>query len=194
MAAQRACRERLQQLFGDHIIGEGDILLAERVLQLLRERGATVTTAESCTGGLIASMLTRIAGASDAFHAGFVTYANPIKQKILDVDGDLLATQGAVSEAVVQAMAAGALNKADADYAVAVSGIAGPDGGTPDKPVGTVWLACGNHQQIKTCGLHWPVERTLFQTMVAAAALDMLRRMLLGIDTEPLYFRQRRVR
>ena len=77
--AQQRCREQLEQLFGDHIIGEGDTLLAQRVLQLLRERGATLTTAESCTGGLIASMLTRIPGSSDGFHAGFVTYANAIK-------------------------------------------------------------------------------------------------------------------
>ena len=194
LADQQRCREQLQSLFGDHIIGEGDTLLAERVLELLRAQGKTLTTAESCTGGLIASMLTRIPGSSDGFHAGFVTYANPIKHAILGVPEALLEQHGAVSEEVVRAMAQGAMESADADLAIAVSGIAGPDGGTPDKPVGTVWLAWGDREQIRTTCLCWPVERTLFQTMIAAAGLDMIRRKLLGIDEEPRYFRQRRAR
>jgi len=192
--AQRHCRQQLEQLFGDHIIGEADTLLAERVLQLLRDRGATLTTAESCTGGLIASMLTRIPGSSDAFHAGFVTYANEIKQSVLGVSADSLAREGAVSETVVVQMARGAMERSGADYAVAVSGIAGPDGGTQEKPVGTVWLAWGDREHIRTRGLCWPVERSLFQTMIAAAGLDMIRRTLLGIDEEPRYFTQRRAR
>jgi nicotinamide-nucleotide amidase len=192
--AQQRCRQQLQQLFGDHIIGEGDTLLAQRVLELLRERGETLTTAESCTGGLIASMLTRIPGASDAFHAGFVTYANDIKHSVLGVDQDILASQGAVSEPVVRQMAAGAMERSGADYAIAVSGVAGPDGGSEDKPVGTVWLAWGRRGDIRTSCLYWPVERGLFQTMIAAAGLDMIRRTLLGIDLEPRYFSQRRAR
>ncbi len=188
------CRERLEALFGDHIIGEGDTLLAERVLALLRERGATLATAESCTGGLMASMLTRIPGASDAFHAGFVTYADDIKHSVLGVELDALERHGAVSEAVVRQMALGAMHRSGADYAVAVSGIAGPDGGTEDKPVGTVWLAWGSREALRTRCLVWPVERTLFQTMVAAGGLDMIRRTLLGIDPEPRYFSQRRAR
>lgn len=192
--AQQRCREQLEALFGDHIIGEGDTLLAERVLQLLRDRSATLATAESCTGGLIASMLTRIPGSSDAFHAGFVTYANDIKQAVLGVDGGDLEQHGAVSETVVRQMARGALERAGADYAIAVSGIAGPDGGTEEKPVGTVWLAWGTRDDMRTRCLCWPVERTLFQTMIAAAGLDMIRRTLLGIDEEPRYFQQRRAR
>ncbi|MCP5147077.1 MAG: CinA family nicotinamide mononucleotide deamidase-related protein [Pseudomonadales bacterium] len=192
LPARQRCREQLEQLFGDHIIGEGDCLLGERVLELLRQRGATLTTAESCTGGLIASMLTRIPGSSEAFHAGFVTYANAIKQAVLGVDAATLASEGAVSEAVVRQMALGALERAGADYAIAVSGIAGPDGGTPEKPVGTVWLAWGSREDLRSCCLRWPVERTLFQTMVAAAGLDMIRRQLLGLDSEPRYFSQRR--
>jgi nicotinamide-nucleotide amidase len=193
VAAQRACHEQLEQLFGDHIIGEGGISLAERVLQLLRERGATLTTAESCTGGLIASMLTRVPGSSAAYHAGFVTYSNAIKQTVLGVQTQTLDEHGAVSEAVVREMASGALARAGADFAIAVSGIAGPDGGSAQKPVGTVWLAWGTRQQLYTRCLCWPVERTLFQTMIAAAGLDMIRRILLGIETEPRYFAQRRV-
>ncbi len=191
---QKKCREQLSNLFGDHIIGEGDCQLAERVLQLLAERGATLTTAESCTGGLIASSLTRIAGASQNFHAGFVTYANDIKHSVLDVPQELLAEYGAVSEQVVTAMARGALAKANSDYAIAVSGIAGPEGGTPEKPVGTVWLAWGTAEDLRTRQLCWPVERTLFQTVVAAAGLDLIRRQLLDIDLEPHFFAQRRAR
>lgn len=188
------CQAQLEALFGDHIIGSGDCLLAERVLELLRQRGATLATAESCTGGLIASMLTRIPGSSDGFHAGFVTYANDIKHRVLGVSEATLEQYGAVSEEVVREMAMGAMARANADYAIAVSGIAGPDGGSADKPVGTVWLAWGSRENLRTACLCWPVERTLFQTMVAAAGLDMIRRTLLGIESEPRYFDQRRVR
>tara|TARA_R110002110_G_scaffold405241_1_gene624239 strand:+ start:74610 stop:75863 length:1254 start_codon:yes stop_codon:yes gene_type:complete len=194
LPAQQRCRAELDRLFGDHIIGEGDTLLAEAVLQLLRQQGKTLTTAESCTGGLIASMLTRIPGSSDGFHAGFVTYANDIKHRVLGVSEDTLAREGAVSEAVVREMALGAMAQASADYAIAVSGIAGPDGGTEDKPVGTVWLAWGSRDKLHTRCLCWPVERTLFQTMIAAAGLDMIRRTLLGIELEPRYFSQREAR
>ena len=101
----------------------------------------TVATAESCTGGGIAEALTRIAGSSRWFERGWVTYSNRAKQDDLHVPAALLAAGGAVSEAVVRAMAEGARARAGTDWAVAVSGIAGPDGGSPDKPVGTVWLA-----------------------------------------------------
>lgn len=188
---QLQCRDQLLTLFGDHVIGEGDTSLAGRVLELLQQSGKTLATAESCTGGLIASMLTRIAGSSAAFHAGFVTYSNDIKSSVLGVNETTLEEHGAVSEAVVIEMARGALARAGADYAIAVSGIAGPDGGTPDKPVGTVWIAWGTGDDLRTRGLCWPVERTLFQTMIAAASLDMVRRMLLGLDSEPRYFTQR---
>ncbi len=191
-ALQRACRDELQRLFGDHIIGEDSTSLAQAVLSLLANKGKTVSTAESCTGGLIASMLTAVPGSSSGFHAGFVTYSNDIKQSVLGVAESTLSEHGAVSEATVIEMAAGALARAGSDYAIAVSGIAGPGGGSEDKPVGTVWLAWGREGDIRTRGLCWPVERTLFQTMIAAAALDMLRRMLLGIDSEPRYFAQRR--
>ena len=194
LANQQQCRQQLEALFGDHIIGEGDALLASRVLDLLQQQDKTLTTAESCTGGLIASMLTRIPGSSAGFHGGFVTYANHIKESVLGVEASLLTEHGAVSEEVVVAMAEGALTRANADLAIAVSGVAGPDGGTPDKPVGTVWLAWGSRGQLRTSCLCWPVERSLFQTMIAAAALDMIRRNLLGIEEEPRYFRQRKAR
>ena len=186
------CREQLEALFGDHIIGEGDITLAQRVLELLSAQGRTLTTAESCTGGRIASLLTQVPGSSAAFHAGFVTYHDNIKRSVLGVSQDSLERWGAVSEAVVLEMARGALQRAGADYAIAVSGVAGPDGGTADKPVGTVWLAWGSVDNLRARCLLWPVERSLFQTMVAAAGLDAIRRELLGLPEESRYFQQRR--
>ncbi len=192
LPARDACLQRLRELFGDHIIGEGDAGLAETAIDLLRQRGATLATAESCTGGLIASMLTGVAGASDVFHAGFVTYSNAMKTAVLGVPGAVLEEYGAVSEPVVRAMALGAMDKAGADFAIAVSGIAGPGGGSEDKPVGTVWLAWGDRQNLHARRLLWPVERRLFQTMVAAAGLDMIRRQLLGIETESRSMQQRR--
>ncbi len=112
-----------------------------RLGHALRQRGLRVTTAESCTGGGIAEAITRISGSSGWFDTGFVTYANHSKARWLEVSEADLQQFGAVSEPVVRAMAEGALEAADADLAVAVSGIAGPDGGTSDKPVGTVWFA-----------------------------------------------------
>lgn len=114
---------------------------AARLGNALRQLGLRVTTAESCTGGGIAEAITRVSGSSGWFDTGFVTYANHSKMRWVGVSEEDLAQFGAVSEPVVRAMAEGALEAADADLAVAVSGIAGPDGGTPDKPVGTVWFA-----------------------------------------------------
>lgn len=107
----------------------------------LKERGAWVTCAESCTGGWVAKALTDIAGSSAYFDRGFVTYSNAAKHDLLGVQESTLESYGAVSEAVVQEMAHGALRKANADFAISISGIAGPDGGSAEKPVGTVWFA-----------------------------------------------------
>ena len=120
-----------------------DSVLAARVTKVsaaLLARGLTLATAESCTGGWIAKCCTDRAGSSGWFERGFVTYSNEAKSELLDVAAGLLETEGAVSEAVARAMAAGALRNSRADVALAVTGIAGPDGGVPDKPVGTVWF------------------------------------------------------
>ncbi|HHN8384130.1 TPA: nicotinamide-nucleotide amidase [Klebsiella quasipneumoniae] len=114
--------------------------LSLQVGQALLRRKATLTTAESCTGGWIAKVLTDISGSSAWFERGFVTYSNDAKQQMVGVQAQTLADNGAVSEPVVREMAAGALKAARATFAVSVSGIAGPDGGTPQKPVGTVWF------------------------------------------------------
>lgn len=189
---QAKCRAQLETLFGDHIIGEGDATLAARVVELMSSRGMTISTAESCTGGLVASMLTRVPGSSAAFEAGFVTYSNRMKSDLLGVPAALLQEHGAVSEPVVRAMAEGALVRSRADMAIAVSGIAGPGGGSVDKPAGTVWIAWGTAGALNSCGLCWPVERSLFQTMVAAAGLDLIRRQLLGLPPLPRLAEQRR--
>lgn len=115
--------------------------LAQQLGQLMKPRGHTLTTAESCTGGGLAEAITAIPGASAWFGYGFVTYADHAKQQLLNVDADTLARHGAVSEAVAAQMAIGARRAASADFAIATTGIAGPDGGTADKPVGTVWFA-----------------------------------------------------
>lgn len=114
--------------------------LAGELGKLLSARGQRVTCAESCTGGGVAEAITRVAGSSGWFDCGFVTYANSAKAQVLGVDSASLARHGAVSETVVREMAVGARARAGADWAVATSGIAGPGGGTPDKPVGTVWI------------------------------------------------------
>ena len=114
---------------------------AEKLVKLLKKKNLTVTTAESCTGGWVAKAITDIAGSSAWFERGFVTYSNEAKAQMIGVREETLAQHGAVSEPVVVEMAIGALKAARADYAVSISGIAGPDGGSEEKPVGTVWFA-----------------------------------------------------
>ena len=115
--------------------------LSEQLGHALLQKQATVTSAESCTGGGVASAITEVPGSSKWFHRGFITYANHAKHEMLHVPEDLLKAQGAVCEEVVAAMVAGAAKEAGADYAVAISGVAGPGGGSSNKPVGTVWFA-----------------------------------------------------
>lgn len=117
---------------------------AERVFTLLRERKLKLVTAESCTGGLVAGAITDIPGSSDVFDRGLVTYSNDAKQRLLGVTGDLLKTHGAVSAEVAKAMAEGALSASDCDVAVSLTGIAGPDGGSDQKPVGLVFIGCAS--------------------------------------------------
>lgn len=120
--------------------------LSDAVGQVLKQRGATLTTAESCTGGWVAKVITDIAGSSAWFERGFVTYSNEAKAQMIGVHEPTLAEHGAVSEPVVVEMAIGALRAARADYAISISGIAGPDGGSEEKPVGTVWFGFATAQ------------------------------------------------
>ena len=145
--------------------------LSEQVGQALKARGATVTTAESCTGGWVAKVITDIAGSSAWFERGFVTYSNEAKAQMIGVREETLAQHGAVSEPVVVEMVIGALKAARADYAVSISGIAGPDGGSEEKPVGTVWFAFATARGEGITRRELPLR---FQTAINAAGMILL--------------------
>jgi nicotinamide-nucleotide amidase len=140
----------------------------------LRRRGWRIATAESCTGGLIAAACTQLAGSSDWFERGFVTYSNAAKTELLGVDAALIAAQGAVSETVARAMAQGALRHAPVDLALAVTGIAGPGGAVPGKPVGTVWLAWGTAAGVQAERLQLGGDRDAVRGASVHAALQRL--------------------
>jgi nicotinamide-nucleotide amidase len=183
--------QKIKTLLNDHIIEEikdKPYSLAELVLQLCQQKNLKITTAESCTGGLIASEITKVSGSSSSFEAGFVTYSNNMKSKLLHVDENILEQYGAVSEQTVIAMAEGALAIAGADLVIAVSGIAGPTGGSKEKPVGSVWIAWGNKDKIHTKYFCIKANRENFQRTVAARSLDLIRRLLIESSQTPLYF------
>ncbi|MDR1756731.1 MAG: CinA family protein [Culturomica sp.] len=141
----------------------------------LKSRGKTVATAESCTGGYIAHLLTSVAGSSDYFKGGVVAYSNRVKEQLLGVDPAAIRTEGAVSETVVRQMAEGARKRLDTDYAVSVSGIAGPSGGTPEKPVGTVWISVAGPE--RTIARKYLFSAVREQNIVCSArkALELLQ-------------------
>ncbi|MAN75277.1 MAG: damage-inducible protein CinA [Henriciella sp.] len=145
-----------------------------------RERRVRIATAESCTGGLIASLFTEFSGSSDVFERGFVTYSNRSKEEVLGVPGDLIADYGAVSEAVARLMAEGALEASRANLAVAVTGVAGPGGGTPMKPVGTVHIACAreNKAVLHEACYFGDLGRHEVRMATIEAALNMIRQQI----------------
>jgi len=150
------------------------------LLDALRARGAKLATAESCTGGLLCGVLTEIAGSSDVFDCGFVTYSNAAKQRQLGVPGEMLAANGAISDVVARAMAAGALAQSAADVALSVTGLTGPGGGSAAKPVGLVYLGLA---RIGQPTIHWErrfgnVGRTAVRLQSIEAALALLRQAL----------------
>ena len=186
-------QEKLSDLLGDHILATGKSNknnLAEYLVPLLIQSKQSIVVAESCTGGLIASQITAISGASAIFEAGFITYSNAMKSKMIDVPPATLINHGAVSEETVLAMAKGALIKSNADYAIAVSGVAGPNGGTVAKPVGSVWIAWGTEQALHAKYYCIPLARQHFQHLVAARSLDLVRRMLIESNECPNYDRE----
>ncbi len=149
---------------------------ARKLLETCHAASLRLVTAESCTGGLIAGCLTAVPGSSGVLERGFVAYSNDSKIELLGVPAELIAEHGAVSEAVCRAMAEGALAHAHADLSVAVTGIAGPDGGAPDKPVGTVHVAVAHRgHDTAHAGHHFPGDRAQVRLASVAAALDMLR-------------------
>jgi nicotinamide-nucleotide amidase len=165
---------------GDAIYAEGGETMEQVVVRLARAAGKSVATAESCTGGLVASRITDVPGSSEMFRYGWVTYANEAKTTELGVPAALLEKHGAVSAEVAQAMAEGALRRSGADLAVAVTGIAGPTGGTPEKPVGLVYFAlAAKNGKTQVLQKNLLPQRETFKYMTSQLALDLVRRALL---------------
>jgi nicotinamide-nucleotide amidase len=154
------------------------VTLARLLIDEARERSLRIVTAESCTGGLVAGAICSIPGSSDVFERGFVTYSNRAKQELLGVPGDLIADLGAVSEPVARMMAEGALENSNAHLAVAVTGIAGPGGGTSEKPVGTVFIALAAASGTKVINPVNRYDRETFKHLTCLQALELLRRTL----------------
>lgn len=161
------------------VFGTGDINLSKAIGGMLRERNETIGTAESCTGGYISHMLTSVPGSSDYYKGSVIPYAYELKTLLLDITEEMLSTYGAVSEEVVMAMANGARNKFGVTWAIATSGIAGPGGATPTKPVGTIWIACSGPYGTKSRLLRLNRDRMSNIEYTSIAALVLLRKMML---------------
>ncbi|HET9010514.1 MAG TPA: competence/damage-inducible protein A, partial [Gemmatimonadaceae bacterium] len=174
-----AAAQRVRGAMGHAIYGEGEADLADVVLAACRARGLTLAVAESCTGGMLGQRLTATAGSSDVVQGGVIAYANAVKQELLDVPEDLLRAHGAVSEPVARAMATGARARLHVGAALSVTGIAGPGGGTAEKPVGTVWIALDLDGTLESRLLRLWGDRDEIRRRATQAALELLRRALL---------------
>ena len=175
--AEAVCRE----LLAKHLFGTDDETMEGVVVRSLTERTKTVGTAESCTGGFIANRITNVPGASAVLRGSVIAYHNDLKQTLLNVPESLLAAQGAVSEPVARAMAEGARTLLRVDYALAVTGIAGPEGGSAEKPVGTVFIALASAAPTVVLKQINPFDRETFKYVTSQQALNLLRRTLLGL-------------
>jgi nicotinamide-nucleotide amidase len=169
----------LQQMTQPYLATNRDEPMEAVVARLLQERKATLATAESCTGGYLAHLITSMPGSSDYYWGSVVSYANGVKENLLAVSPNTLQTEGAVSEATVRQMVAGVLQAMGTDYAIAVSGIMGPGGGTAEKPVGLVWIAVGNAQKVLAQSMNFRFDRGRNIQLTATYALDLLRRFIL---------------
>lgn len=168
----------VHQQIGKHIFGTGDDSLEAIVVRALAEQKQTLALAESCTGGFIANRITNVSGASAVFQGGAVTYSNGAKQALLNVSPETLAAYGAVSEQTAAEMAKGALHRFGSDYALSVTGIAGPTGGTPEKPVGTVFIGFAAAQETTVVRQLNQFDRETFKFLTSQQALEILRRKL----------------
>ena len=168
----------LRELVGPFIFGTGDEVLEQIVIRALTERGQSLAVAESCTGGLLGHRLTNVPGASAVFLGGCLTYSNESKERLLGVRAETLRDHGAVSEPAAREMAEGARRQLRADYALAVTGIAGPTGGTEDKPVGTVFIGLATPQGTTVRKCFNPYDRETFKTVTSQQALELLRQSL----------------
>ena len=176
------CRE-MQKRFGQAIYTmDEEVTLEEAVVSLLKEKGFTVTTAESCTGGKLAGRMLNVAGASDVYREGYITYANESKEKLLGVSHETLEKFGAVSPQTAREMTLGAARQAGADAALSVTGIAGPGGGTPEKPVGLVYIGCTVGERTEVREFHFSGNREKNRDYAVVRALTFLREMLLEKD------------
>ncbi|MEM9419460.1 MAG: competence/damage-inducible protein A [Planctomycetota bacterium] len=171
---------KVEDVMGPTVFGRDDTSLQTALVKLLLEEGKTVATAESCTGGMIGSMLTDVPGSSAAYLGGWVTYSNALKTSQLGVRPGVIEAHGAVSKEVVIAMAEGAKQRSGADYAVSVSGVAGPGGGTEEKPVGTVWLGLATPQGTTARLARLIGNRVSVRDRAAKCALQMVRLTLMG--------------
>ena len=178
----RVCAE-IRERLGAVVYGEGDETLPEVVGRLLRDAGRTLAVAESCTGGLVAAEITEVPGSSEWFLGGVVAYSNRAKTSFLGVPEALLDRHGAVSDPVARAMAEGARERFGADYGLSTTGISGPSGGSPDKPVGLVHIALARPEGTSAEHFVFPLDRHRHRRLTAQAALDWVRRAVLG---EPL--------
>jgi nicotinamide-nucleotide amidase len=169
----------IKSTLGRSVFSATDETLEEVVVKLLVQRNQTVAAAESCTGGLLANRITNVPGASAVFPAGYVCYANQAKIDMLDVDPQLIEKHGAVSEQVARALAEHARACARSDYALATTGVAGPSGGSPEKPVGTVYVALAESGKTIAKKFYFPTDRETFKQIVTQAALELLRRRLI---------------
>jgi nicotinamide-nucleotide amidase len=176
----------LSRQVGDVLLGADGAPLEEVVGRQLRQRSQTLAVAESCTGGLICHRLTNISGSSDYFQGGVVTYSNQAKMDFLRVTSDTLDQKGAVSSDTAAAMALGVRELFHADFGLAVTGIAGPTGGTVEKPVGLVFLGLAAPNGVETRRHQFPGDRDMVKTLTAENALDWLRRKLLSYSGETL--------
>ena len=163
---------------GQFLFAEREVGVAELVLELLRERRLTLATAESCTGGLVGGRLTDVPGSSDVFLGGAIVYSNEAKERQLGVPAALIAAHGAVSAEVAGAMARGALERLGADVTVAVTGIAGPGGGTAEKPVGLVYVHAAGPMGERSLRLDFPGDRETIRGRATVSALHTVRRLL----------------
>ena len=169
---------KCRDVLGSFVYGQDGVTFAQSIGERLAARGETICCAESCTGGLLMQLLTEVGGSSRWTAGGFVTYSYELKTRLLGVPRELLEKQGAVSEAVARAMAGGALRRAEATWALAITGIAGPGGGTPDKPVGTVWIALAHARGTEARLLKLRGDRGQVRTQSAFGALQLLRERL----------------